>query len=46
MRRFARVLSVVAGSGRPGQIRQNAKWVNLEIPEELWSELVAEGLTP
>src|SRR5690606_31844699 len=44
--RFAPVGSVVAGSSRPAQIRQNAEWMNLTIPEALWSELTAEGLTP
>lgn len=44
--RFAPVGSVVAGSSRPEQIRQNAEWMNLDIPEELWAELAAEGLIP
>ena len=44
--RFAPVGSVVAGSSRPGQIRQNAEWMNLAIPEDLWAELAAEGLIP
>lgn len=44
--RFAPVRSVVAGSSRPEQIRQNAEWMNLAIPEDLWAELTAEGLTP
>ena len=44
--RFAPVRSVVAGSSRPEQIRQNAEWMRLAIPEDLWAELAAEGLTP
>jgi len=45
-RRIGPVASVVAGSSRPQQIRQNAEWMNLEIPEALWDELAASGLIP
>lgn len=45
-RRFAPVVSVVAGSSRPDQIRRNAEWSTLPIPEDLWRELAAEGLIP
>ena len=45
-RRIGPVASVVAGSSRPQQIRQNAEWMRLEIPEALWAELAASGLIP
>jgi len=44
--RFGPVAAVVAGSSRPAQIRQNAEWFALDIPEDLWSRLAAEGLIP
>ena len=45
-RRIGPVASVVAGSSRPQQIRQNAEWMRLETPEALWAELAASGLIP
>lgn len=38
--------SVVLGSSRPGQVRQNAELAALEIPADFWSELVSDGLIP
>lgn len=40
------VRSVVVGGSRPEQLRQNAEYAALEIPEELWENLAAEGLIP
>lgn len=40
------VRSVVVGGSRPAQLRQNAEYAALPIPEDLWSELAAEGLIP
>lgn len=45
-RRIGPVRSVVAGSSRPAQIRQNAAWMTLSVPEDLWAELAHEGLIP
>jgi D-threo-aldose 1-dehydrogenase len=44
--RFAPVRAVVAGSSRPEQIRQNARWAALDIPDELWTALASEHLIP
>ena len=44
--RISPVRTVVSGSSRPAQIRQNAEWMRLEIPEDLWAELAAESLIP
>jgi D-threo-aldose 1-dehydrogenase len=40
------VRSVVVGGSRPAQLRENAAYAGLRIPEDLWSELAAEGLIP
>jgi D-threo-aldose 1-dehydrogenase len=40
------VRSVVVGGSRPEQLRQNAEYAALVIPEELWENLAAEGLIP
>lgn len=40
------VRSVVVGGSRPEQLRQNAEYAALRIPEELWENLAAEGLIP
>ncbi len=40
------VQSVVVGGSRPDQLRQNAAYAALPIPEALWSDLAAAGLTP
>lgn len=40
------VRSVVVGGSRPGQLRQNAQYASLDIPEDLWRELAEEGLIP
>ncbi|WP_036322416.1 aldo/keto reductase [Microbacterium gubbeenense] len=45
-RRIGPVRAVVAGSSRPAQIRQNAEWMDLDIPQDLWAELAADGLIP
>ncbi|MBE1877430.1 aldo/keto reductase [Myceligenerans pegani] len=45
-RRVGPVVSVVAGSSRPEQIRQNAEWMALAIPEELWGALAEQRLVP
>lgn len=44
--RFAPVASVVAGGSRPEQVRQNARWFELEPPPDLWDALEAEDLIP
>lgn len=44
--RAASVRSVVVGGSRPEQLRQNAEYAALPIPEALWAELEAEGLIP
>ncbi|WP_036276878.1 aldo/keto reductase [Microbacterium sp. CH12i] len=38
--------SVVLGSSRPEQVRQNAELAALEISEAFWSELADDGLIP
>lgn len=38
--------SVVLGSSRPEQVRQNAELAARDIPADLWAELVADGLIP
>lgn len=38
--------SVVVGSSRPAQIRQNVELASAPIPVEFWGELRAEGLIP
>lgn len=40
------VRSVVVGGSRPAQLRQNAQFAAVDIPEALWEELAAEGLIP
>jgi D-threo-aldose 1-dehydrogenase len=40
------VRSVVVGGSRPEQLRQNAEYAALSIPEELWENLAADGLIP
>ncbi|MFK4791759.1 aldo/keto reductase [Microbacterium sp. ZW T5_56] len=38
--------SVIVGTARAEQIRQNLDLVTMPIPDSLWDELRAEGLTP
>ncbi|GAB3596127.1 aldo/keto reductase [Microbacterium tumbae] len=40
------VRAVVVGGSRPAQLRQNAEYAALPIPDGLWDELAAEGLIP
>jgi len=40
------VRSVVVGGSRPEQLRQNAEYAALPLPEELWENLAADGLIP
>lgn len=40
------VRSVVVGGSRPAQLRQNAQFAAVDIPEALWEELADEGLIP
>jgi len=40
------VRSVVVGSSRPEQLRQNVERMLLDIPEALWATLAEEGLVP
>lgn len=40
------VRTVVVGSSRPAQIRDNADRMREQVPEELWAELAADGLIP
>lgn len=40
------VRSVVVGGSRPEQLRQNAQFAAVDIPEALWEELAGEGLIP
>lgn len=40
------VQSVVVGSSRPEQVRQNADLAVAEIPEAFWDDLTADGLIP
>ncbi len=44
--RVSPVRSVVAGSSRPEQIRQNAEWMAMPVPDDLWSDLASDGLIP
>ncbi|MDR6866842.1 D-threo-aldose 1-dehydrogenase [Microbacterium resistens] len=44
--RSSLVRSVVVGGSRPEQLRQNAEYAAMPIPDALWQELAAEGLTP
>lgn len=44
--RDAATRSVVLGSSRPEQVRQNAELASLTIPDEFWAELAADGLIP
>lgn len=44
--RIAPVRSVVSGTSRAAQIRQNVEWMALEIPESLWADLASEQLLP
>jgi D-threo-aldose 1-dehydrogenase len=39
------VRSVVVGAATPEQVRENARRIAAEIPDVLWDELAAEGLT-
>ncbi|MFB2597121.1 aldo/keto reductase [Herbiconiux sp. P17] len=38
------VRTVVVGSSKPGQLRENAERMNAVIPEEFWQQLLAEAL--
>lgn len=38
------VRSVVVGGSRPAQLRQNAQWMALDIPADLWADLAARDL--
>ncbi len=40
------VHSVVVGGSRPAHLRQNAQYMDAEIPEELWAALSDRGLIP
>jgi len=40
------VRSVVVGSSRPAQVRQNAELAAVDIPAAFWAELAADGLIP
>lgn len=40
------VRSVVVGSSRPDQVRQNAALAAADIPAAFWAELAADGLIP
>ena len=40
------VRSVVVGGSRPAQLRQNAEYAALDIPDALWHDLAAQGLIP
>ncbi|WP_110590228.1 aldo/keto reductase [Microbacterium suaedae] len=44
--RIEPVRSVVAGSSRPQQIRQNAEWMRAPIPDALWDDLARDDLIP
>lgn len=44
--RSSSVQSVVVGSSRPEQVRQNAELAALPIPTDFWAELVEAGLIP
>lgn len=41
-----RVVSVVAGAGRPEQVRQNLERLAATVPEALWADLAGQGLVP
>jgi D-threo-aldose 1-dehydrogenase len=38
------VASVIPGPNTPDQVRTNLRWMRVEIPSDLWAELIAEGL--
>lgn len=40
------VRSVVVGGSRPAQLRQNAEYAALDIPDALWHDVAAQGLIP
>jgi D-threo-aldose 1-dehydrogenase len=40
------VRSVVLGATEPAHIEQNVRRIAEPIPEQLWKQLVAEGLVP
>ncbi len=42
--RSSLVRSVVVGSSRPEQVRQNADLAAVAIPEDFWAEMTADGL--
>lgn len=44
--RHPAIRSVLFGTGRVEQLRQNVERANIVIPEQLWVELAAEGLIP
>lgn len=44
--RATEVRSVVVGGSRPAQLRQNAEYAALDIPDALWRDLAAQGLIP
>lgn len=44
--RDATTRSVVVGSSRPEQVRQNAELAAADIPADFWLELVSDGLIP
>jgi D-threo-aldose 1-dehydrogenase len=43
---IAPVTTVVMGTGRPDQVRQNVDRLTERVPEELWAALAAAGLIP
>ena len=38
------VAAVIPGARSPAEVRQNAAWLEKDIPDSLWSDLRAEGL--
>ena len=44
--RDSAVQSVVVGSSRPAQLRQNAELMDASIPEHFWGALTERGLIP
>ncbi|WP_199521333.1 aldo/keto reductase [Jiangella anatolica] len=40
------VRSVVVGAGTPAEIADDVRLAGLDVPRELWAELVSEGLLP
>ena len=44
--RDSAVQSVVVGSSRPAQLRQNAELMDASIPEQFWGALTERGLIP